>query len=217
MMNKVVKLLATMMVAGIIAIIGISPGNASAKTNPFVDVPSTHTHYDAIVTLYNLGIVEGTSANRFSPNQDATRQEAALYLANALGLDTVNVPDPGFRDVPKSSRYYGAIAALYYKGIINGYADGTFKPTDTLRRSQIAKMITLGFNLNVSSRTTTPFSDVNAINDIATRRYIQTLVEYNITTGTTPTTFSPYMTLKRGQLATFIHRSLKNFQVISVE
>lgn len=216
-MNNVRKLVATVLVAAVLVIIGVSPSSASAKTNPFVDLPRSHTHYDSIVTLYHLGIVEGTSSNRFSPNQDATRQEAALYLANALGLNTVNVPDPGFRDVPKSSKYHGAIAALYHAGIINGYPDGTFKPTATLKRSQIAKMITLGFDLKVSNRTTTPFKDVNVIKDMATKQYIQTLVDYKITTGTTPTTFSPYMSLKRGQLATFLNRSISNFQVIGVE
>ena len=55
----------------------------------------------------------------------------------------------------------------------------------------------------------------------ATKRYIQTLVDYRITKGTTATTFSPNMKLTRGQLATFIYNAIQatsdDLTIISVE
>lgn len=182
---------------------------AKAAGIPFQDVPASDTHYDAIVSLYEEGLIEGTSNTTYEPYKPATRQEAALFIANALGMDIINVPDVKFTDVPKSSKYYGAIAALSEAGIINGYPDGTFKPENTLTRSQIAKILTLGFDLNVSKNIATQFQDVNAIDDLATKQYIQTLVDYKITTGKTATTFDPYGTLTRGQLATFLKRTME--------
>lgn len=222
MLNNMKKWATSIIVAGFAAATLFVASPANAATIPFTDVPTTDTHYQSIVTLYNEGIVEGTSATTFEPHKPITRQEAALFIANALELDTVNVKDPGFTDVPKSSKYYGAIAALNNEGIINGYADGTFKPNNTLTRSQIAKMITLGFELKVSNNQTTQFKDVNAINDLATRQYIQTLVDYKITTGKNPTTFDPYGHLTRGQLATFLKRAIDQtggvgFKVIGIE
>ncbi|MFC5542431.1 S-layer homology domain-containing protein [Ureibacillus suwonensis] len=209
-------------VIGIITASILVAAPANAATNPFIDVTTKDTHYPAIVELYNKGIVEGTSSKTYEPYKQVTRQEAALFIANALKLDTVNVPNAKFTDVPKSSKYYGAIAALSYKGVISGYPDGTFRPTNTLTRSQIAKMITLAFELSISKNTVTPFKDVNSISDIPTRQYIQTLVDYKITTGTTPTTFSPYTALTRGQLATFLKRAIDatgggDFEIIGIE
>lgn len=204
-----------------IAAICISPP-AKAAENPFVDVSPKDAHYQAIVELFDKGIVEGTSSKTFEPYKAVTRKEAALFIVNALQFDTFDGEDPGFKDVPKSSKYYGAIAALSQKKIISGYPDGTFKPNHPLTRSQIAKMLSLAFELDISKNTTTPFEDVNTIQDIPTRQYIQTLVDYKITTGTTPTTFSPYQSLTRGQLATFLKRAIDavdaaNFEFIGVE
>lgn len=188
---------------------------------PFKDLQNVGDHYTAIDELYNLGIIEGRSATLFAPYEAATRAELALFIANALNLDTKNVIDPGFTDVPKNSKYYGAIAALYNEGIISGYSDKTFKPNDHVKRSQVAKMLVLGFDLELAPATTTKFSDVNSIQDTNTRRYIQTLVQYSITKGTSETTFSPNDLVKRAQLATFLKRAMDNtssdLDLISVE
>lgn len=48
------------------------------------------------------------------------------------------------------------------KGIINGYPDGTFKPDDAVNRAELAKIITLGFDLKDESEITysdTPETD----------------------------------------------------------
>ena len=194
---------------------------ATAQTTTFSDVPTTNSHYKGITELAKSGIVTGVSATKFEPYKNATRGEAALFLANALKLDTKNVKNPNFKDVPTSSPYYGAIAALQAKGIIGGYSDGTFKPAASLTRSQFAKMLTLGFELDLAPVKNSAFIDVNSIKDAATKQYILTLVEYSITTGTTPTTFSPTTPLKRGQVATFLYKSMAavadEFKVISVE
>lgn len=193
---------------------------AFAQVNPFTDVKTTNSHYTAITNLYSDGIVTGVTASLYKPGQDATRGEAALFLANALGLDTKNVKNPGFTDVSTTSKYYGAIAALQAKGIVGGYGK-TFKPNNTLTRSQLAKMLTLGFDLTRASATTTKFTDVNKLTDAATKHYIQTLVDYNITNGTTATTFSPNKNLTRAQLATFLYNSINvtsdDFDLIDVQ
>lgn len=192
----------------------------AAYENPFTDVKDTNSHAHAIVSLYNDGIVTGVTETTYEPGKEATRGDAALYLANALGLNTVAVQNPGFKDVPTSSKYYKAVAALKQAGIVGGYGD-EFRPNATLTRAQLAKMLTVGFELEQATSTTTKFTDVNKLTDVATKRYIQTLVNYNITKGTTATTFSPNMKLTRGQLATFLFNAIQAtddaLTVISVE
>lgn len=210
--------LAATFAATTVAYVAQAPAQAAI---PFKDIQNVGDHYTAIDELYNLGIIEGRSLTTFAPYEAATRAELALFIANALNLDTKNVADPGFIDVPKNSKYYGAIAALYNEGIISGYSDKTFKPNNNVTRSQVAKMLVLGFDLELANTTTTKFKDVNAIQDTDARRYIQTLVQYNITKGTSETTFSPNDHVKRAQLATFLKRAIDNttsdFEIISVE
>ena len=193
---------------------------AIAATTTFTDVKESNSHYIAITELHGRGIVSGITTTSYKPGQDTTRGEAALFLAKALDLDTKNVSNPGFKDVPTSSEYYGAIAVLHNKEIIGGYGD-TFKPENTLTRAQLAKMLSLGFELEQATSTSSKFTDVNKLTDIATKRYIQTLVDYSITSGTTATTFSPNKNLTRGQLATFLYNAIntttEEFDVIDVQ
>lgn len=204
----------------VVATSAIAAAPAAAQASTFKDVPRSDAHYVAITALAKQGIVTGATSTQFKPYANATRAEAAIYLAKALKLDTKNVKNPGFKDVPQSAPYYGAVAALHAQGIINGFADGTFQPNGTLKRSQFAKMLTLGFDFKLAKASNSNFTDVNSISDVATKRYILTLVQYKITNGTTATTFSPYVTLKRGQLATFLYKAMQaadgEFKVVNV-
>jgi hypothetical protein len=194
---------------------------ATAATNPYSDVTKKDGHYDAIMELTEQGIVTGVTKTLFQSTKPATRGEAALFIANALNFDSTSGENPNFKDLVSNSPYYNAVVALYERNIIGGYTDGTFRPNATLKRSEIAKMLTLAFELEVANVTKTKFADVNAITDGNTKRYIQTLIDYGITTGTTATTFSPYSTLTRGQLTTFLQRAITatadDFTIISVE
>ena len=69
----------------------------------------------------------------------------------------------------------------------------------------MAKMISIGFNLEEVKLTNSPFTDVKAEHWYAD--YVQALITNEITTGTTPTTFEPNAFVTRGQMASFIVRS----------
>ena len=219
--KKISAFAAASFVGPVTAAFVIDAPATAATENPYVDVTTKDGHYDAIVNLTEQGIISGVSKTQFQSTKAAARGEAALYIANALKLNTTSVTNPNFKDLSTSSTYYGAVAALNELNIIGGYTDGTFRPDGTLKRSEIAKMLTLALELEMSTSTKTKFADVNTITDVNMKRYIQTLVDYEITTGTTATTFSPYGTLTRGQLATFLQRSINaasdEFKIISIE
>ncbi len=59
-----------------------------------------------------------------------------------------------FKDVPATSKYYAAVEYLKGKGIINGYSDGTFRPTQTINRAEALKVVLLAMKeKNVASGT----------------------------------------------------------------
>jgi hypothetical protein len=46
-----------------------------------------------------------------------------------------------FIDVPQGSTFYPYIRCLACRGIVNGYADGTFKPNNNVTRGQLSKIV----------------------------------------------------------------------------
>ena len=194
--------LASVMALG--TIVAVAPLEAEASIN-FSDVESTHQHYDAIINLAERGIIKGFGDGTFKPGQSVTRGQAAKIIAGVLELDTTNVVDPGFTDVPTTHEYYGAIAALENAGIIKGYGDGTFGPGKTVTRNHMAKIIANAFELDAPAGATTPFEDVSADSEYA--GYITALYTAGITTGTTSTTFSGTANVTRGQMASFVVRA----------
>ena len=124
-------------------------------------------------------------------------------IAGVLKLDTTNVVNPGFKDVPTTNEYYGAIAALANAGIINGYPDGTFGPGKSVKRNHMAKIIAGAFDIEAPVGSTTPFKDLNA----EYSGYITALYVAGITTGKTETTFDGAADVTRGQMASFVVRA----------
>jgi hypothetical protein len=169
----------------------------------FSDVPPGTEVGDAVTNLVERGIISGYKDGTFRPNVAVTRAQAAKILAGVLKLDTKNA-SASFSDVPETYEHYGAIAALAERKILNGYADGTFKPNSPITRGQMAKIITNAFRFSGVFQTL-PFSDIAKGSE--TFGHVNALYSYAITTGTTATTFSPGSSVTRGHLAVFITRA----------
>lgn len=68
--------------------------------------------------------------------------------------------DNSFLDISSSYVYYDAISYLKERGVINGYPDGTFRPNNTLKRSELAKIVVISSNIpSVSERQCFPDLD----------------------------------------------------------
>ncbi|WP_318618206.1 S-layer homology domain-containing protein [Sporosarcina sp. YIM B06819] len=198
-------LAASVATGAIVAVAPIATHAAGSDAVVFKDVNKKAHYYAPIMDLSARGIVKGYSDGTYKPGNAVTRGQAAKILALSLGLDTVNVVNPGFKDVKETDANYGPIAALAQAGIINGYDDKTFKPNNNLKRSQMAKIITLGYKLTEESLKDQRFTDVKSSDSYA--GYVQALLTNNITTGNTPTTFGPNALVTRGQIASFVVRS----------
>ncbi len=106
----------------------------------FTDVKTTDSYYDAVEWGFRNGIVMGKSNTSFAPSDGLTRGEFCTMLWRMFGKpDTSKMTCP-FRDAKKSNHYKG-ILWCYNKGIINGYKDGTFKPSQKITRGNIIVML----------------------------------------------------------------------------
>lgn len=188
---------AAVLTASVVAV----PTTEAAQVFP--DVPTTHGHFETINELAERNIVQGFPDGTFKPGQAVTRGQAAKMIAGILGLDTVNVENPNFKDIKTSFQYYGAIAALVDEGIIDGYEDGTYRPDATLTRGHMAKILTRAFKLE-QDENASPFTDIGLSEY---KNDIEALYDHGVTVGTTATTYSPRENVTRAQLASFIIRA----------
>src|SRR4051812_47871628 len=156
---------------------------------------------EAVSFLYELEIIKGKSPTEFGTYESLTRGDAAIILANALGLDTENAPDAGFKDV--NQREKGAVNALVATGIVSGYTKDTYEPKKPLSRGAMAKFLVSGFDLS-SYAVETPFTDASGV----FKPYIEALYGTNITTGTSVTTYGTHDNIKRGDFANLLYKTM---------
>lgn len=180
------------------SVVGTTTG-ASAATE-FPDVKEIDFFYEAVKIFSERGAITGFPDGTFKPYEDVSRGQMAVILANILKLDTTNVEDPGFTDVPKTHPYYGAIAALYKAGYISGHIDKSFKPYEPLSRYHTSLILSKAFKFKAKNPNALPFTDVH----VNYKEFVAALYELGITVGISDTIFGGTENLSRGQFVQFL-------------
>lgn len=95
---------------------------------------------DAVNVLTELGVIAGYPDGSYKPAGIVTRGEMAKIIICALGLEDYAAGRSSFSDMAGnwSDKYVAYAVSL---GIINGYPDGTFKPSNTVSYDEAAKML----------------------------------------------------------------------------
>lgn len=85
----------------------------------------------------------------------------ALILCLAMLLGSVStVSAANFTDVPKGAYYYEPVYNLVWDEIIGGYPDGTFGPTKSITRAEIAVILVNMLGLKANASAPQRFSDL---------------------------------------------------------
>lgn len=117
-------------------------GNTAQHGHPFTDVPAGQWYSDAIAWAYDTGVVTGTSAATFRPEDNVTREQAAAMLYRFAGQPEATGDVSPFHDASDISAY--AVTPLRWAvgaGIINGKSATELDPTGTATRAEIAKIL----------------------------------------------------------------------------
>ena len=130
------------------------------------------------------------------------------FAALALTLTTLTSAAPvgaagGFSDVEADRWFTTPISWMAAEGITTGTEPGCFSPHAAVSRGQI---VTFLYRLagEPAVEPSEQFEDVPA--DQFYTDAVAWMVEFNITNGTSPTTFSPVDVVTRGQIAAFLYR-----------
>ena len=115
----------------------------------FSDVGGTSSRM-AVEFLQQEGVVNGFPDNTFRPQQNITRAEF-LKIALKSKEEVVEECEPTktFSDVQKSNWYYNVICYAVNNNIVQGYADGTFRPNNPINFRDAAKIIAKVHNIEV--------------------------------------------------------------------
>ena len=116
----------------------------SAGAKDFTD-SSKITYSEAVDVMSAVKVIDGYAEGDFRPTATLTRGAAAKIICNLiLGPTTAGalVADAApYKDVPTNHTFAGYIAYCQKEGIISGYADGTFKPANSLTGYAFMKML----------------------------------------------------------------------------
>ena len=139
------RILTWLLAVGMLASLLTVPAGAANATR-FSDVADNYTA-TAIETLRLMGVLDGYSDGTFRPNAALTRAQfckMAVYAmdgSSELGrYSTVTI----FPDVKPSFWASSYINMAAKKGIIAGFADGKFKPNQTVTAGQAVTILRRG-------------------------------------------------------------------------
>ncbi|MEQ2455775.1 S-layer homology domain-containing protein [Flavonifractor hominis] len=175
----------------------IQPSNASlpclfwSSSNP------------AVATVDDTGLVTPLSAGTATIVAQAM-DGSGCRLVYELTVDgTLST----FVDVPSNAWYADAVQWAVENGITSGTGPNTFSPDRPCTRSEVVTFLWRAFGLDdlESDSTDNPFKDVKK--DTFYYDAVLWAAENNITTGSTPTTFSPNAVCSRAEVVTFLWRS----------
>lgn len=184
------------------------------KSISFPDVPQDNWAKSSVDYLTARGLMTGNLDGTFGLSDPIQRRTVAMMLWRLAGSPQVEGVSP-FPDVT-GGRYLTPVLWAYQNGIITGYKDGTFRPTETISRQHFAVMLHryakwTGVELpKQSNGKLTDFSDYDAMNP---RMYeaMQWALERGLINGRSGGIYDPTGGTSRAQMAVILTRYLKQY------
>lgn len=175
----------------------------------FTDTVGT-THAPSITCLVGWGIASGRTATTYEPNAPVTRQQLATFVRNMLQEAGVPLPQnpANHFDDDDASLHQHAINQLAELGVVTGKGARTYQPASYVSRAEMATVLVRAHR--AIAGTTLP-DGVRYFNDTTGNTHevnINRAAEAGIAAGVSPGTFAPKGRVTRGQMATFISRTL---------
>lgn len=150
-----------------------------------------------------------TESGAFQPSTPLTRADAAVWLLHAAEVSGMDKqPQKGnliFQDIQDQLRREEIVKAAGF-GLIEGYADGTFRPDASISRIEIAVMLQRVLKLDTSG--SPAFADQPSIPEWGAPA-VGAMSKAAIVRGYEDHTFRPYNQVTRAEAAVMLHRAWK--------
>lgn len=170
----------------------------------FPDVPEGHLFHEEITWLATNGYASGYGDGTFRPGEDVTRGAFAAFLYRMAGSPAVPPGAPTFSDVPSGHVFHDAIRWLAAEGVVEGYTDGTFRPSAVVNREATAAFLHRMAGAPEAPEDAPTFTDVPEGHLF--HEEISWLAGSEITVGYPDGTFRSALAVSREGVAAFLFR-----------
>ena len=118
-------------------------GYTQKCTEQFTDVNKDDWFYDDICIGVKAGYIKGKSKDIFSPNDNITREEAAMILTNIMKNKDENLDKlTTFKDGDKTSQWaQSSVEGAIEAGYLNGDDKGLLNPISNITRAEAITML----------------------------------------------------------------------------
>ncbi|MEQ8841423.1 MAG: S-layer homology domain-containing protein [Acidimicrobiales bacterium] len=175
--------------------------DSQASVAGFGDIAGDDYYAEAVQWMVDNDITGGTAPGCFSPDVATSRGQVATFIHRVA--DRPPAARSGFRDVADQAFYADAVGWMVAAGITTGTTPSTFSPERPVTRGELATFLHRAAG--------SPSSGAEFFDDVDTGDFyadaVGWMVAEGITTGTSPTSFSPDRPVTRGEVAAFLHRA----------
>ncbi len=182
---------------------------AAVEDTHFTDVAADAWYADAVEYVWDNGLMSGTSATTFAPNDTMTRSMLATTLYREAGSPAVSGRD-AFADTQEGAWYADAVLWASQEAVVSGYDNGLFGTNDPVSREQIATIL-WRYAGSPSADAGQDFADESEI-----ASYAATAVDWaranGVVNGAEENQFFPRNSATRAEVATM----LRNFLTMDV-
>ncbi len=168
-----------------------------------VDTPTTEWGESLLNTEEHIAYLTGYADGTVRPDNAITRAEAATVFYKLL-VTQGTASGGQFSDVSSGAWYAQAVNYLASIGILEGYSDGTFRPTATITRAEFATMAARFDDL--SDATGNVFSDVSGSHWAVS--YINSAYTKGWISGYADGTFRPENGITRAEVVSIVNAML---------
>jgi hypothetical protein len=117
----------------------------------FKDVAQAEWFYPYVNAAYKAGLISGTSADLFSPNEKLTREQMAVIMVNALKLSTAE-QTIAIDDLDQVSDWAKtSVQAVIANDLMSGW-DNRFQPSDQVTREMATVVVMRAYHHKVESK-----------------------------------------------------------------
>ncbi|WP_438444182.1 polysaccharide lyase family 8 super-sandwich domain-containing protein [Gorillibacterium sp. sgz5001074] len=186
----------------------------------FKDV-AQHWAKEAVNNLGSRMIINGVTEDLFHPDQDITRAEFTAIMVRGLGLKLDGCHAP-YTDVLPSDWFSGAVLTAHSYNLIQGFEDGTFRPSEKITREQAMTIVAKAMAITKLAKKLPnrsaddmlmPYDDSQLVSAWAKEGLVAGL-KAGLVTGRTESLLAPKAAISRAEAAVLIQRLLQKSDLI---
>jgi len=192
------------LISFVISLFSFSLVFAQDVNSVFLDLNSSYKYFESIKFLKDNQVINGYPDGTFRPNNTLKRAELAKIVVLSSKIPVVTARNC-FPDLDPSQWYAEYVCAAKASGLVQGYVDGTFKPSRDISRAEAIKIMAEAEDFDLDQNVTDVFLDVQ-IND-----WFYDYANVSKTLGVLPfeSNLNPGSFITRAEFSEMYARSLK--------